>query len=160
MPTSGLSDRLPPQAAALLEKPNRIPDWVPTVHANVLYLAIREEFAADAPFLAHAKACSRSWLQTPANRALFWVMTPKDILRATGPRWGSVNRGGSIDVRIRGETSAELELGFPPHLFPEIILLAVKTGFVVVLENAGAHDVAIDLQAVEPMRALFLARWN
>ena len=138
-----------------------MPDWVPTVHANVLYLAIRgAQFADDAAFLVHATACSRSWLRTPANRALFWVMTPKDILRATAPRWATVHRGVSINVRIRGENAAELELGFAPHLFPDTILLAMKTGFVVVLENAGAHNVAIDLHTVEPTRALFVGRWN
>jgi hypothetical protein len=76
------------------------------------------------------------------------------------PRWSAIHRGGSVNLRIRGETSAELELGFPPHLFPDIVLLAMKTGFVAVLENAGALNVAIDLHAVEPTRAIFLARWQ
>jgi hypothetical protein len=160
-PTSSLSDRLPPEAAVLLEKANRMPDWVPTVQANVLYLAIREvQFTDDAAFFAHASACNRAWLETPIIRVFFWVATPRDILRAAGPRWSTVHRGGSINVRIRGDSSAELELGFPPYLFPEIVLLAMRTGFVAVLENAGARNVAIDVRVTEPTRAIFVARWQ
>jgi hypothetical protein len=134
---------------------------VPEVYANVLYLAIREvHFADDASFLAHSSARNRALLETPMNRVLFWVARPKDMLRAAGLRWGTLHRGSSIRVRIRNETSAEMELRFPPYLFPEIVLRGTGTGFAVALENSGARDVVGDLQSLEPTRALFAAQWR
>jgi hypothetical protein len=159
--TSDLAERLPAEAAALLESARAAPAWVPEVYASVLYLAIREvHFADDAAFLAHASARNRALLETPTNRLLFWVASPKDILRAAGLRWSTLHRGSSVRVRIRSDTSAEVELRFPPHLFPEIVLRGTGTGFAVALENAGARDVVGDLQSVEPTRAVFAARWR
>jgi hypothetical protein len=34
------------------------------------------------------------------------------------------------------------------------------TGFAVALEAAGAHDVVVEMRAVEPTRASFAARWR
>jgi hypothetical protein len=160
-PTSGLADRVPAQVAALLASASELPTWVPEVHATVLSLAIREaHFADDASFLEHASACNRAVLQTPSNRTLFWVATPTAILRAAGLRWSALHRGSSVEVRIRSEVSAGLELRFPLHLFPEVVLRGTATGFAAVLENAGARDVVVDLRAVEPTRAVFAGHWR
>lgn len=160
-PTSGLIERLPPEAAAVLGSVAHLPVWVPDVHASVLYLAIREvHFADDAAFLAHAKVRNRALLDTPTNRILFWVVSPKDLLRAAGLRWGSFHRGSTLTVRIRGDSSAEFELGFPPHLLPEIVLLGNGTGIAAALEGAGARDVVIEMTDVAPTRARFRASWR
>jgi hypothetical protein len=160
-PTSGVTERVPPEAAAVLASASHLPVWVPEVHASVLYLAIRDvHFADDGAFLLHAIECNRKLLDTPTNRVLFWVVSPKDMLRAAGSRWGSFHRGSTLSVRIRGDTSAELELGFPPHLLPEIVLRGNGTGFAAALETAGARDVVVDMIDVEPTRARFRGSWR
>jgi hypothetical protein len=156
----GLAAAVPIQVAPLLDPERPFPAWVPEVHANVLYLAIREaRFADDDAFLAHARACNRAVLQTPTNRVLFWALAPRAILRAAGLRWSSLHRGTSIDVRVASDTSAQLVLDYPPRLFPEIVLRGTATGFAVALENAGARDVRLELRECGETRALFEGRW-
>jgi hypothetical protein len=138
-----------------------MPNWVPEVHATVIYLAIRElHFQDDAAFLEHARRCNRAVLETPANRLLLWAASPRAILRGTSLRWGSLHRGSTLEARTPDERSAELTLRFPPCLLPEIILRGNGEGISVALEGAGARDVKVDLYAMEPSRAVFRARWR
>jgi hypothetical protein len=160
-PTRGLAERLPAHLGALLAEGATLPTWVPEVHATALYLAIREvHFADDAAFLAHAYACNRAVLDTPTNRVLFWVAAPRAILRAAGLRWNSLHRGSTLDIRIRSDTSAQVAMTFPAHLFPEVVLRGSATGFVAALENAGAHEVQMVLKDAGPTRAVFAGSWK
>ncbi len=160
-PLGGLSERIPAQAAELLKRRGALPTWVPEVHAAVLYLAIREaHFPDDEAFLVHARACNRAVLETPVNRIVFWVASPRAILRGGSVRWGSFHKGSSIDVRSRGDQSAELTLTFPPHLLPEIVVRGNGEGFRCALEYAGARDVALNVRVLDPTRALFEAQWR
>jgi len=157
---AGLARRLPPEVAPLVDPAFALPAWVSEVHACVLYLALREQFADDDTFVAHARACNRAVLDTPANRVLFWCASPRALLRASALRWGSLHRGSSIQVRMTGDTSAEVALHFPARLLPEIVLQGNATGFAVALENAGARDVVLRLRDVDTTRALFVGRWR
>lgn len=160
-PTAGLPERLPAPAAALLRRDRRIPNWVPEVHATVIYLAIRElHFRDDAAFLEHARLCNRAVLETPANRLLLWAASPRAILRGTSLRWGSLHRGSTLEARTPDERSAVLTLTFPRGLLPEIVLRGNGAGIGVALEGAGARDVEVDLHVMEPSRAVFHARWH
>jgi hypothetical protein len=160
-PTRDLARLVPPQAAILLDRNRPIPNWVPDVHANVLYLAMRQaHFADDASFLAHAREVNRAVLETPANRLLFWAASPRGMMRAAGVRWGSLHRGSSLEVRNARENSVDAALSFPRALYPELILRANGTGFALVLENAGARNVEMQLRTVTPTHALFTGRWR
>ena len=160
-PTAGLPERLPAPAAALLRQGGRMANWVPEVHATVIYLALRElHFRDDAAFVEHARRCNRAVLETPANRVLLWAASPRAILRGTSLRWGSLHRGSTLEARTPDERSAEITLGFPPRLLPEIVLRGNGAGIGVALEGAGARDVEVDLHAVEPSRAVFRVRWH
>ncbi len=160
-PTAGLEERLPAPAAALLRRNVLMPNWVPEVHATVVYLAIREvHFRDDTAFLEHARRCNRAVLETPTNRLLMWAASARAILRGTSLRWASLHRGSTLEARTPDERSAEITLAFPPRLLPEIILRGNGAGLSVALEGAGARDVEVDLHAVEPSRAVFHARWQ
>jgi hypothetical protein len=160
-PIAGLRERLPAAVAPLLDRSRPMPTWVSEVHANVLYLAIRElHFDSDQAFLEHASRVNRAVLDTPTNRVLFWVSAPKAILRGSALRWSSLHRGSSFSTRIRGDTAAEVDIGFPANLFPKIVLLGMGTGFAAALENAGARDVVIALKRDQPNSALFTATWT
>lgn len=157
----GLAPRLPREVAAFLDPGRAFPDWVPEVHANVLYLAIRDaRFEDDESFVAHAHRCNRAVLDTPTNRLLFWVAAPKAILRAAGARWRSLHRGSSIEVLFAKDTSAQVVLRYPACLFPAIVLRGTATGFVAALANAGARDVRLDLVRAGPTDAVFDGRWR
>jgi hypothetical protein len=159
-PTRTVASLVPPQVAALLERDGPIPTWVPEVHANVLYLAIRRaHFADDAAFLAHARESNRAVLDTPFNRLVFWAAAPRAILRSAGLRWGSLHRGSALEVRSARDCSAEIGLSFPRGLYPELVLRATAMGMALALENTGARDVEVHLRVVEPTRARFAARW-
>jgi hypothetical protein len=160
-PTRDVADLVEPQVAALLDLDRPIPTWVPEVHANVLYLAIRKaHFVDDAAFLAHARESNRAVLDTPFNRLVFWAASPRAILRSAGLRWGSLHRGSGIEVRSARDCSAEIGLSFPCGLYPELVLRATGSGIALALENTGARDVEVHLRVVEPRRALFSARWR
>jgi hypothetical protein len=160
-PRAGLAEQVPAPTAVLLGPGHAIPGWVPEVHANVLYLAVREAcFADDEAFLAHAYGRNRAVLETPTNRVLFWAASPKAILRAAGLRWSSLHRGSAIEVRIVGDASAHVTLTYPPKLFPEIILRGTATGFTVALENAGARDVTLGVREVGETSAVFEGSWK
>jgi len=160
-PIAGLAELVPSKVGDLLRAPGDLPPWVPEVHANVIYLAMREaRFADDAAFLAHASECNRAVLDTPANRVLFWAASPRAILRGAEVRWRSLHLGTKIDVRFPSAVSADVELTFPPNLMPEIVLRGNAVAAAVALENAGARDVEIDLRAVDATRGAFFCRWR
>ena len=159
--TSGLAERLPLEVAPLLTQGTRMPTWVPEVHATVLYLGIREaKFDDDEAFVAHARARNREVLDTPTNRLVFWVASPRAILRGAGLRWGSLHRGTSVEVRLVSDTSAHTTLTYPPRLFPETVLRGTATGFTAALENAGARDVVLDMHSASETQATFSAAWR
>jgi hypothetical protein len=160
-PTHDVARLVPPQVAALLDRDRPIPTWLPEVHANALYLAIRDaHFADDAAYLAHARESNRAVLDTPVNRLVFWAASPRAILRSAGLRWGTLHRGTAIEVRSARDSSVEIGLSFPRGLYPELVLRANASGIAVALENTGAREVEVHLRAVEPTRALFAARWR
>ena len=160
-PIAGLAERVPPRVGDLLRAPGDLPQWIPEVHANVIYLAIREvHFADDSAFLAHARECNRAVLDTPANRVLFWAASPRAILRGAQVRWRSLHVGTQIHVRFPSSASADIELTFPPNLMPEIVLRGNAQGVAVALENVGARDVEIELRVADPTRGAFSARWR
>jgi hypothetical protein len=160
-PTRDLARLVPPQVAALLDRDRPAPAWVPDVHTNVLYLAMRQaHFADDAAFLAHARKCNRAVIETPMNRLVFWVASPRAILRGTGLRWGSLHRGSSLEVSFVRDSSAQVVLSFPRGLFPELVLRGIAMAFAVALEFNGAKDVEVQLRSVEPTRAVFTGRWR
>jgi hypothetical protein len=160
-PTAGLVEVVPTPVAELLRARDSLPVWVPEVHATVIYLAMREaHFASDAAFLEHAARVNRGVLETPLNRVLFWVASPRSILRGGSVRWGSLHRGSTIEVRTPNESSAELTLRYPPHLLPKLIVLGNGTGFKVALENAGAQEIEVSLRAYEPTHAVFYSTWR
>jgi len=160
-PTRDVARLVPPQVAALLDGDRAALSWVPEVHTNVLYLAMRQaHFADDAAFLAHARECNRAVLETPMNRLILWAAAPRSILRGAGLRWASLHRGSSMEVRVLRDSSAEMVLTFPRGLYPELVLRGNATGFAAALENAGARDVEVHLRAVEPTRAIFTGRWS
>jgi hypothetical protein len=160
-PTAGLCERIPPAVATLLDRSRSMPTWVSEVHANVLYLAIRElYFDSDQAFLEHASRVNRAVLDTPINRILFWVGSPRAMLRGAGIRWSSMHRGSTFEPRIRGDTAADAEMSFPANLFPRIVLLGNGTGFVAALENTGARDVVVHLKTDQPTYAVFTASWS
>jgi len=160
-PTAKLAAQLPPAVASLLGPADDLPEWVPEVHANVVYLALREAFfPSDEAFLQHARATNRAVLQTPTNRVLFWVAAPRAILRAAGLRWGALHRGSTVDVRITSDVSARVVLRYPRNLFPETVLRGTATGFAVAIENAGGRDVQLVLKSTDEESALFEGRWK
>jgi hypothetical protein len=160
-PTAGLAERVPPVVARLVTDESAITTWVPEVHANVLYVAIREcSFRDDESFLVHAHACNEAVLQTPLNRVVFWVAAPKAILRAAGLRWGSIHRGSTLEVSVARDTYAHCVLRYPPNLFPAIVLRGLATAFAAALENAGGRDVRVELRDAGAAVALFDARWS
>jgi hypothetical protein len=147
--------------ARLLRSPRELPQWVPEVHATVIYLAMREmHFPDEASFLAHARQCNQLVLETPLNRVLFWAASPRAILRAGWVRWGSLHRGSTIAVRSPDEHSGELTMTFPENLFPEIVVRGNGTGFTLAMERAGARDLEVHLREMGPTRAVFEARWR
>jgi hypothetical protein len=160
-PIRDLARLVPPQVAVLLDRNRPIPNWVPDVHAHVLYLAMRQvHFADDAAFLAHARAVNRVVLETPASRLLFWAASPRGMMRAAGVRWGNLHQGSTLEVRAARDHSVDATLSFPRNLYPELILRANATGFALVLENAGARDVEMQLRTVTPTHGFFTGRWR
>jgi hypothetical protein len=160
-PTRDVAPLVPSEVAALLDGDRPIPTWVPEVHVNALYLAIRQaHFVDDAAFLAHASESNRAVLDTPVNRLVFWAATPRGILRSGGLRWASLHRGSAVEVRSARDSSAEIGLSFPRGLYPELVLRATGLGIAVALENTGARDVEVNLRTAGPTRALFAARWR
>jgi hypothetical protein len=160
-PLDGLAERVPPAVARLLRAPRDLPQWVPEVHATVIYLAMREvHFQDDASFLAHARRCNQSVLETPLNQVLFWAASPRAILRAGPVRWGSMHRGSTITVRSPDEHSGELTMAFPENLFPEIVVRGNGTGCALAIERAGGRAPEIHLREMSPTRAVLEARWR
>jgi hypothetical protein len=159
-PTQRLRECIPVQAARWLAA-DKLPTWVPEVHATVTYLALREVyFTSDAAFLEHARICNEAVLDTPTNRVLFWAASPRAILRGSAHRWGTLHRGSSMSIRTPDDKSAELTLEFAPGLLPEIVLRGNAVGIALALERTGGRGVEVHLRSATATRAVFEARWH
>jgi hypothetical protein len=159
-----LRGRLPPQIERLIATPPLVSAWIPEVHHCALLLARYEAHHAAGggweSFEAWAFDVSRTILQGPLYCMLFAVLGPERVLAGVHRRWAAFRRGSSLEAVESLPHGARLRLSYPPHLFPEAGLRAIRTSFRVAALSASARHVTVELDEQTPTSCVFLARWE
>ena len=158
---SKLLAELPLAAAALVRTPPAVSQWVPEVHANVVWVAARAAlFESDEAFSNMAYQQNLRLISSPLYSILFRLVSPERILKTAASRWGQFHRGITIAAPIVRGREVTLEMRAPPGLLPTFLAKAYSTGFRAALEAAGGRAVVVELATQSSSGFSFHGTWE
>lgn len=143
-----VTDGLPSMMLALLRQPPPANLWISEVLSEAM-LCAAYDFAFTSRTEAVAATVQRNlrMFQSPMYRALMVVMTPRMLLRATGPRWSAFHRGTTLQLVSGTEHEAVAVLSFPPHVFIPENPIDVRGGLEAALLASGGTNVSVVVEA-------------
>jgi len=129
------STALPDPVRELVERPPLPSSWVPEVHANAVYLAIRDEqFTSDRDFLAYCHRTNQDFFKSPLCRALTVLPSAKSALIAFKLGWKFLRKGTFLAISEQPDETLRIRLTWPPMVTPEVLARAFVTGFDTAIE--------------------------
>jgi hypothetical protein len=156
---------LPAQLSDLLS--GRLADrrWVPEVVFQAATLVVRDlAFQDDATFYRWIFATSQEMFDKPLLRTLMKLVSPSLTVLGAAKRWSAFHQGsevfpGSVEI-VNGRSMTTMALRYPEGLFPRTFLVGLEQAFLAALMAARAKDARVELGAVEPGQARFIASWR
>jgi hypothetical protein len=159
VPFAKHAHRLPKPLRYLVEQPVRPSTWLPEVHTNALYLATcdfvfqREEELGEVLYEVNKRV-----LSTPINRVMFMVVSTPILLSAAGARWSPFHRGSQMKTARHGERGS-VELAYPKHLFPKLMLQVYERIFQAIFDLSTIRA-EVRLVTREASSAKYDIRWG
>lgn len=158
---SRLLPALPAEVAALITTPPSVNEWIPEVHANVVWVAARAElFPDDDAFEEMAHRQNLRLISSPLYAILFKLVSPERVLRSASSRWAQFHRGIELGTPTFREREATIEMRCPRGLVPSFLAKAYATGFRAALEAAGGRHVRVELVDQAASGFTFRGTWT
>jgi len=155
--------QVPREVETLLREPPPASSWVREVEYVALVVATYElcwkGAGGVAAFERWRLDVSRKMLSGPLYRVLFLVASPERVFVGAERRWGAFHRGSALRVRGRESRRAELELTFPPRVFPELALRLNGRALQAAAEAAGLKRVEVALSDATDVSGHFEISW-
>jgi len=153
---------LPPQTAALIERPRLAQEWVPLEEAAGLYAAaVTHLFDGD---MARLYEVGRQQMRKDLSgiyRVFMRVASPAFVAGRAGALFEVYGRdAGTLSVGARTDTSMELILANRPFASPAYFE-ALRGSIAGTLELTGVRDLSVTIVDEHlPDRRVYLARWR
>lgn len=154
---------LPPAVRALVDHPPPVSIWIPEVHFNVAMLAIFDTyFSRGSPggFQEWVYSQNRKLFQTALYRAMFWVLSPPDLLHGLEKRWHSFRRGSELRCVKRSARDSELRLTVPPALYDTTSVMGLGAALRAGIDSAGARCSQVLGELVSPTEVVYRLSWQ
>ncbi len=133
---------------------------MPECTAITLRLILRDlQFAGDEPYLAWTYEASARVFRSGVYRMLMYVMSPSLVIMGAAKRWSAFRVGTTLSAKA-DKKSAQLELTYPPRLYPELVLLGHAQSFRAAVDAAGAADSKVELTGHSETVAGFRVSWQ
>lgn len=160
LPLDGVAPgALPDGLMALVESPAARSEWVPEVRAMALGLALADHHdLSDAAFLRFVREVNAELLGSRTYRYLM-AGDRSALPRHAGVRWQAMHRGVKLTGGRLGEHGWRFRMGFPAHLYNELLLQAFARTFEATLSLSEAHA-TVALSSFSDRWAHYEARWE
>lgn len=155
----GSGVELPAAVRALLASPPAPTQWVPEVHANVLFLVMMGKLG-ETGFEDLVYRENTRLLSGPLYAILFKLVSPERVLRASGARWAQFHRGIELAPIRPGHNEASVDMRCPLALLPGPLARVYATAFRAALEAAGGKQVRVEMVGERPDGYRFHATWR
>ena len=153
-------DGLPSAMVELIDMPEPVNAWMPSVFYNAFCLAVIDRFYKDGAAAARWNHASRlEMFRSPLYRVLMVVMSPARILSGARRRWENFHRGFDFELE-HTDTSADFSLLYPPRLHNVDTIGIIVSGVCAALTAAGAKDIRWRVPELTETRARAEARWG
>ncbi len=150
---------LPPAVRAWVASPPTATQWIPEVHANVLFLVMMGKLG-ETGFEDLVYRANTRLLQGPLYAILFKLVSPERVLRASGARWSQFHRGIELAPIRPGHNEASVDMRCPLALLPAPLARVYATAFRAALEAAGGKEVRVEMVGERPDGYTFHATWH
>ncbi len=155
----GIAARLPEPLAQLVRQPPSPNDWVPEVYTNAIYLASCDLVLEEARFFRTMYEINQSLLSSPLYRIMFMVISPSILLSGSGARWAAFHRGSQLVTGKLGPRHGSVDLTYPRHLFPKLIMELYRWVFQAAFELVTPR-VSVELLSSGETASRFHVRWR
>jgi len=158
-PTPG---SLPDEIARFIATAPVASAWIPTVVAESITLAIRDEFfSSDDDFWYWLKTTVRSLFRSPIYRVMLALASPGRLLASIQNRWEQFHRGSTLQIVDRPTPkSVVMRMRFPPRLYLALTLRNYAVSFAAAAEVARGRNVKVELGDFDETSALFAGSWE
>jgi len=135
-------------------------EWMPeTIATAVRALARDTIFASDAEYNGWSFEAAKEVFARPVYRVLMYVLSPSIVVLGASRRWNAFREGTHLSAKPHAK-GGDIELKFPPNLFPAFVVGGFGEAFRASLVAARAHGVRVDLQEVTADRARWSIGWD
>jgi hypothetical protein len=153
-------DAVPEALRPLVEAPPVVSAWISEVHSMAVGLAIADhQRMGDGEYLDFVYALNRELLGSPTYRYLMVGDSPEAMLRHASVRWDAMHRGVRFKVEDVTAHACVYRLGFPLHLYDELLLKGFARTFQASLDLCGAPSAQVTLRERSDTAASFDAAW-
>jgi len=143
----------------LVEKPAAPNAWLPEVHTNAFYMAVRDVvLRSDEELIRAMYDVNVRVLSTPLNRVMFMVATPALLMAAGQGRWAAFHTGSRFLTKRRGHEGT-IEMTYPKNLFPRLMLQVYEQVFQAVMD-LSREGAEVRLVSPGPHSAKFEVHWG
>ena len=95
----------------------------------------------------------------PVYRFLMYVVSPTLVALGATKRWAAFREGTFLTSRVE-KKGGEIELRFPPHLYPELALRGFGEAFRASLAAARARNASVKLIETSAERGRWTMAWD
>lgn len=147
---------LPDPLADLIVHPRPVSTWVPEVHNIAMYMAISDlRYPAREDFLDYMYRVFANFYASPLYRVLFFVASPKLMLKGSARTWGAVRRGTRLVLESGSDGKRNMgRIIYPQGLFNRISCECFARGIEAAYHAAGARSATVRITEWTPTFAL------
>ncbi|MFK8003092.1 MAG: hypothetical protein AB8H86_26215 [Polyangiales bacterium] len=150
---------LPEALRGLVLRPPSPLSWVPEVHAQSVFAAIREGLCeSDDAFVKRARYFNRRLLSSPLF-SLARLVTLSRVAKTVVATWGLAHRGSPLSITPIGPSEMELQMWYPDMLFTDYMIRAYLTAAEETLNASGAQEASSTLLEMTPASFRARLRW-
>lgn len=151
---------VPEELRGLVRRPPNPLSWVPEVHAQTVFAAVREGISvSDDAFVERARLFNRRLLSSPLY-SLARLVTLSRLAKTVASAWALAHRGSPLEITSTGSLEMELRMRYPDKLFTDYIIRAYLTAAEEALAAAGVQEVGATLLTVTPSAFHARLRWT
>ena len=154
---------LPAPAIQFLESPPPVSSWTSEVLFVAMSMAIYDRDFGGSDLAGYERWVmdfNLALFRSPLYRVLFAMLTPRRLMLFAVSRWSAFHRASALTLRNSSSVGTELELAFPPHLFPLPMLHAFGAAWCAAGATAGATEPRSEILEHGPEHARYRVTWR
>jgi hypothetical protein len=151
---------LSPAFADRLKRALEQDEWMSETLGIVVRMVARDSvFQSDAEYDAWTFEISKELYTRRVYRVLMYLISPSLVVLGATRRWNAFRQGTNLVAKSHSN-GGDLELEFPAHLYPPLVLGGLGQAFRAALEAARARNPRVELDQVEVDRARWSVTWD